>query len=168
MFGAPTDWAFDASYMLYGTLFMMAGAYALSRNGHVRGDFIYRSWSPRRQAGMDLLLYLLFFFPGMLAFIYSGYGFAELSRRMNEHSSASPNGPIVWPFKWMITIVGCLMVLQGIVEVIRCIMTLRTGEWPQRLHDVEELDKVMLAEAEQKKAAEMSKAEEAGLRKGDI
>ena len=93
MFGAPTEWAFDASYMLYGTLFMMAGAYTLSRNGHVRGDFLYRAWSPRRQAMMDLVLYILFFFPGMLAFIYAGYGFAELSWRMNEHSSASPNGP---------------------------------------------------------------------------
>ena len=93
MFGAPTDWAFDASYMLYGTLFMMAGAYALSRNGHVRGDFLYRAWSPRRQAMMDLVLYFLFFFPGMLAFIYAGYGFAELSWTMNEQSSASPNGP---------------------------------------------------------------------------
>jgi TRAP-type mannitol/chloroaromatic compound transport system permease small subunit len=168
MFGAPTDWAFDASYMLYGTLFMMSGAYALSRNGHVRGDFIYRAWSARRQAMMDLVLYILFFFPGMLAFVYAGFGFAELSRRMNEHSSASPNGPIVWPFKWMISVVGCLMVLQGIVEVIRCIMTIRTGEWPQRLHDVEELEKVMLQEAEQQKAAEASRAEDAGLRKGDI
>ena len=168
MFGAPTDWAFDASYILYGTLFMMAGAYALSRNGHVRGDFIYRAWPPRRQAIMDLVLYVLFFFPGMLAFIYAGFGFAELSRRMNEHSSASPNGPIVWPFKWLIPIVGGLMVLQGIVEVIRCIMTIKNGEWPQRLHDVEELEKVMLAEAEQKKAAEMAKAEDTGLRKGDI
>src|SRR5262245_45611039 len=156
MFGAPTDWAFDASYILYGTLFMMAGAYALSRNGHVRGDFLYRSWRPRQQAAMDLILYLLFYFPGMLAFVYSGYSFAELSRRMNEHSSASPNGPIVWPFKWLIPIVGCLMVLQGIVEVIRCIRCLRTGEWPQRLHDVEELEKVMLSDAEQKKAAEIS------------
>ena len=117
---------------------------------------------------MDLVLYILFFFPGMLAFIYSGYGFAELSRRMNEHSSASPNGPIVWPFKWLISVVGCLMVLQGIVEVIRCIMTIRTGEWPQRLHDVEELEKVMLHEAEEKKAAQVSRAEEAGLGKGDV
>jgi TRAP-type mannitol/chloroaromatic compound transport system permease small subunit len=168
MFGAPTDWAFDTSYILYGTLFMMAGAYALSRNGHVRGDFLYRSWRPRRQAAMDLVLYLLFYFPGMLAFMYSGFSFAELSRRMNEHSSASPQGPIVWPFKWLIPIVGCMMVLQGIVEVIRCIKCLQTGEWPQRLHDVEELEKVMLSDAEQKKAAEISDAEEVGLRKGDI
>jgi TRAP-type mannitol/chloroaromatic compound transport system permease small subunit len=168
MFGAPTDWAFDTSYILYGTLFMMAGAYALSRNGHVRGDFLYRAWPVRRQAMMDLVLYFLFFFPGMLAFIYAGFRFAELSRRMNEHSSASPNGPIVWPFKWLIPIVGSLMVLQGIVEVIRCIMAIRSGEWPQRLHDVEELEKVMLQEAEQQKAAAVSRAEDAGARRGDI
>jgi len=87
-----------------------------------------------------------------LAFIYAGYGFAELSRRMNEHSAASPNGPIVWPFKWLIVIVGCLMVMQGIVEVMRCIMCIRDGDWPKRLHDVEELEKVILQEAEQQKA----------------
>jgi TRAP-type mannitol/chloroaromatic compound transport system permease small subunit len=168
MFGAPTEWAFDASYMLYGTLFMLGGAYALSRNAHVRGDFLYRAWSVRRQAGMDLVLYILFFFPGMLAFIYSGYGFAELGRRMNEHSAASPNGPIVWPFKWLISIVGCLMVIQGIVEVRRCIMALRTGEWPQRLHDVEELDKIMLEKAEHGEYQVVKELEELGVRKGDI
>jgi TRAP-type mannitol/chloroaromatic compound transport system permease small subunit len=113
-------------------------------------------------------LYLLFFFPGMLAFVYSGYNFAELSRGMNEHSSASPNGPIVWPFKWLIPIVGCLMVLQGIVEVMRCIRCLQTGEWPGRLSDVEELEKVILSDAEQKKAAEIAGAEDVGVRKGDI
>ena len=107
MFGAPTDWAFDASYMLYGTLFMMAGAYTLSLNGHVCGDYLCRAWRPRVQATSDLILYVLFFFPGMLAFIYSGYSFAKLSYMMNEHSAASPDGPIVWPFKWLIPIVGC-------------------------------------------------------------
>ena len=168
LFRAPTEWAFDASYMLYGTLFMMAGAYALARNAHVRGDFIYRAWSPRRQAMMDLVLYFLFFFPGMLAFIYSGFGFAELSRRMNEHSSASPNGPIVWPFKWMIVFVGVMMVIQGAVEVMRCIMCIRSGEWPARLHDVEELEKVMLEDAEKKKQAEMTAAEASGMRRGDV
>jgi TRAP-type mannitol/chloroaromatic compound transport system permease small subunit len=152
VFLAPTEWAFDASYMLYGTLFMLAGAYALSRNAHVRGDFIYRAWSPRRQASMDFLLYILFYFPGMLAFVYAGYGFAELSRRMNEHSSASPNGPIVWPFKWLITVVGVLMVIQGIVELFRCTIAIRNNEWPKRLHDVEELEKVILEEAEHQKA----------------
>lgn len=168
VFGAPTDWAFDASYMLYGALFMMAGAYALSRNAHVRGDFIYRSWSPRRQATMDLVLYVLFFFPSMLAFIYAGYQFANLSWLMNERSAASPAGPIVWPFKWLIPVTGVFMVLQGIVEVIRCIICLREGEWPQRLHDVEELEKVVLTEAEQKQHDAVLRAEEAGLRKGGI
>lgn len=165
MFGAPTDWAFDASYMLYGTLFMMAGAYTLSRNGHVRGDFLYRAWRPRTQATSDLILYVLFFFPGMLAFIYSGYGFAKLSYMMNEHSAASPDGPIVWPFKWLIPIVGCLMVLQGIVEVIRCIICIRTGEWPKRLHDVEETEKIILEEAEKARLADI---EQTGLSRGDI
>jgi TRAP-type mannitol/chloroaromatic compound transport system permease small subunit len=167
IFGAPTEWAFDASYMLYGTLFMMAGAYALSRNAHVRGDFIYRAWSPRRQATMDLVLYFLFFFPAMLAFIYAGYKFAELSTMMNERSAASPNGPIVWPFKWLIPVTGVFMVLQGVVEVMRCVICLRTGEWPQRLHDVEELEKVVLSEAEQQKQAAFE-AEKAGIRRGDI
>lgn len=168
MFGAPTDWAFDASYMLYGALFMLGGAYTLSRNAHVRGDFIYRSWHPRTQAAMDLVLYILFFFPGMLAFIYSGYGFAELSRRMNEHSAASPDGPIIWPFKWLISIVGCLMVLQGIVELVRCIMCVRTGEWPKRLHDVEELEKIIIQEAEEGKLRVVTELEEIGVKRGDI
>jgi TRAP-type mannitol/chloroaromatic compound transport system permease small subunit len=168
IFGAPTEWAFDASYMLYGLLFMAAGAYALSRNSHVRGDFLYRAWSVRRQATMDFVLYILFFFPGMLAFIYSGYGFAELSRGMNEHSAASPNGPIVWPFKWLISIVGCLMVIQGVVEVIRCLMAMKTGEWPSRLHDVEELDKIMLEKAEHGEYQVVKELEELGVRKGDI
>jgi TRAP-type mannitol/chloroaromatic compound transport system permease small subunit len=168
LFLAPTEWAFDASYMLYGTLFMMAGAYALSRNSHVRGDFLYRSWPPRRQAGMDLVLYFLFYFPGILAFVYAGYRFAELSRMMNEHSSASPNGPIVWPFKWLIVVVGCLMTIQGIVEVVRCVLCLRNGQWPRRLHDVEELEKVILADAEQKRQSELARIESAGLRRGDI
>jgi TRAP-type mannitol/chloroaromatic compound transport system permease small subunit len=168
MFGAPTTWAFDASYILYGTLFMMAGPYALARNNHVRGDFLYRSWGARRQAAMDLALYFLFFFPGMIALIYAGYDFAKMSWLMNEHSAASPDGPPVYHFKSIIPIVGVLMVMQGAVEVIRCIICLRTGEWPQRLHDVEELEKVLIDEAEQRKQAEIYKAESAGLGKGDI
>ena len=167
-FGAPTTWAFDASYILYGTLFMLAGPYTLARNGHVRGDFLYRAWSPRRQAFTDLLLYILFFFPGMLAFIYAGYDFAKMSWLMNEHSAASPDGPPVYHFKALIPIVGVLMVMQGVVEAIRCIICIRTGEWPQRLHDVEELEKILIDEAEQKKQAEMRKAENAGLARGDV
>lgn len=147
---APTEWAFDASYMLYGMLFMMAGAYTLARNGHVRGDFLYRTWSPRRQAAMDLALYLLFFFPGIIAFIYAGIGFARMSWLMNEHSAASPNGPPVYHFKTLIPITGVLMLLQGLAETARCVICLRTGAWPKRLHDVEEMEAVILEEVREK------------------
>jgi TRAP-type mannitol/chloroaromatic compound transport system permease small subunit len=146
---APTEWAFDASYMLYGLLFMVAGPYTLARNNHVRGDFLYRNWPPRRQAGLDLLLYFLFFFPGILALVYAGIPFAEMSWLMNEHSMNSPNGPPIYPFKALIPLAGVLMAFQGVVEVIRCIQCLRDGEWPQRLHDVEETEKLILEQAEQ-------------------
>ena len=142
--GSPTDWAFDASYILYGTLFIMAGAYALARNAHVRGDFLYRAWKPRTQARMDLLLYFLFFFPGMVAFIYAGYGYAAQSWMTHENSPYSPDGLPVYQFKTLIPVTGVFLTLQGIVEVVRCLICIRTGEWPQRLHDVEELEKIIL------------------------
>jgi TRAP-type mannitol/chloroaromatic compound transport system permease small subunit len=142
--GAPTSWAFDASYILYGALFIMAGAYALSRNSHVRGDFLYRSWAPSTQAKMDLLLYFLFFFPGIIAFIYSGYGYAAQSWITRENSPYSPDGLPVYHYKTLIPITGIFLLLQGIVEVVRCLIAIRRNEWPQRLHDVEELEKVIL------------------------
>ena len=152
---SPTEWAFDMSYILYGVLFMLAGPYALSRNGHVRGDFLYRAWPVRWQAGLDLVLYFLFFFPGILALCYAGYGFAAFSWMIGEHSSNSPNGPPLYHFKTLLPLVGGLMVLQGCAEVVRAFRAFRTGEWPQRLHDVEETEKIILeqAEAEQKGAA---------------
>ena len=165
---APTEWAFDASYILYGALFMLAGAYALSRNSHVRGDFLYRAWPVRRQAGMDLTLYVLFFFPGILALIYSGYGFAELAWLMKERSAASPNGPPVYHFKTLIPVTGALMLLQGIVEFMRCIIAYRDGQWPQRLHDVQELDQQMLQKAEQGEYQTIKDLEELGVRKGAV
>lgn len=150
LFASPTEWAFDISYMLYGTLFMMAGAYTLARNGHVRGDFLYRSWSPRTQATSDLILYILFFFPGILALIYAGYGFARMSWLMNEHSSASPNGPPVYYFKMLIPITGVLMFMQGLAETARCAICIHAGKWPPRLHDVEELENVIIEEVREK------------------
>jgi TRAP-type mannitol/chloroaromatic compound transport system permease small subunit len=139
--------------MLYGTLFMMAGAYTLARNGHVRGDFLYRQWSERRQAAVDLALYLVFFFPGILALIYAGWTFARFSYSFGERSPFSPDGPIIWPIKMLIPITGVFMTLQGIAEVFRCIQCLQTGEWPQRLNDVEEMEKLILEKAEADKAA---------------
>ncbi len=166
-FRAPTDWAYDVSYMLYGTLFMLAGAYALSRNNHVRGDFLYRNFSPALQAKFDLTLYILFFFPGIIAFMISGWHFFEQSYFQNERSSVSPTGPIIWPFKFLIPFVGVLLLLQGLVEVVRCVQAIRQGAWPQRLSDVEELEKTILAAAEAKGAealaAEMARGGEAAI-----
>ena len=169
LFRAPTTWGYDVSYILYGTLFMMAGAYALSRNGHVRGDFLYRGWAPRTQAGVDLVLYFLFFFPGMLAFVYSGWGFFHASYLQHERSMFSPGGPVIWPFKGLIPIVGVLLLMQGFAEVVRCIQCLQAGAWPQRLSDVQEMEQLILQKAEEERArAEMTRAEDAGLRRGDI
>jgi TRAP-type mannitol/chloroaromatic compound transport system permease small subunit len=168
-FRAPTDWAYDTSYMLYGALFMLAGAYALSRNGHVRGDFLYRMFRPSLQAKFDLTLYLLFFFPAIIAFMIQGWHFFEQSWMQNERSSVSPTGPVIWPFKFLIPFVGVLLLLQGLAEVVRCVQCIRNGEWPQRLSDVEELEKEILAAAEAKGAealaAEMARGgEEAVIR----
>jgi TRAP-type mannitol/chloroaromatic compound transport system permease small subunit len=139
---APTAWIFDLNSMLYGTLFMMAGAYALAQNAHVRGDFLYGSMRPRTQAGLDLALYILFFIPGILALVYAGYGYAELSWRINEHSNVTADGPPVYHFKSFIPIAGALVMIQGLAEIVRCIVCLRTGVWPARLKDVEEIDVV--------------------------
>jgi TRAP-type mannitol/chloroaromatic compound transport system permease small subunit len=139
---APTAWIFDANSMLYGTLFMMCGAYALAQNAHVRGDFLYGSMQPRTQAALDLALYFVFFIPGILALMYAGYGFAELSWRIDEHSNVTANGPPVYHFKTVIPIAGTLVMIQGFAEIVRCVICLRDGQWPERLKDVEEIDVV--------------------------
>jgi TRAP-type mannitol/chloroaromatic compound transport system permease small subunit len=151
LFHAPTKWAFDVSYMLYGLLFMAAGAYTLSRNAHVRGDFLYRNWQPRRQAMVDLILYIIFFFPGILALCWAGALEADRAWMTWERSNSPATMPLA-PFKTIIPIVGVLLFLQGIVETIRCIQCIHSGAWPRRLRDVEELEKQILEEAERKKA----------------
>ena len=145
---APTKWAFDFSYIMYGALFMMAGAYTLSRDGHVRGNFVYRMWPPRVQASVDLVLYLVFFFPGITALIIAGAEFAAYSWRFLEVSSSSPADIPVFPLKTLIPIAGAVLFLQGIAEVIRCVMCIRSGKWPTRLHDVEETETVILHKRE--------------------
>ena len=137
---APTAWIFDAENMLYGTLFMMCGAYTLAQNAHVRGDFLYSSMRPRTQASLDLFLYLLFFIPGIAALIYSGWIFAGESWRINEHSTVTADGPPVWQFKFVIPLAGAMVIIQGVAEIVRCVVCLKTGEWPSRLKDVAETD----------------------------
>src|SRR5437660_10015720 len=135
----PTAWIFDADNIIYGTLFMLCGAYTLAQNAHVRGDFLYSSMRPRLQAGLDLALYVVFFLPGIAALIYAGADYAADSWRIAEHS-VTANGPPIYHFKTVIPIAGALVMLQGIAEVVRCVVCLQTGEWPARLHDVAEID----------------------------
>jgi TRAP-type mannitol/chloroaromatic compound transport system permease small subunit len=137
---APTAWIFDFNNMLYGTLFMLCGAYTLAAGGHVRADFLYIYMKPRAQAALDLALYLLFFIPCMLGLIYAGSSFAADSWRIGEHSTVTAEGPPVYQFKTVIPVAGALVMLQGLAEIVRCIMCIRTGAWPPRLEDVEEID----------------------------
>ncbi|MEN8779810.1 MAG: TRAP transporter small permease subunit [Desulfobacterales bacterium] len=164
---APTSWAFDISYIMYGALFMMGGGYALSRNAHVRGDFVYRLWPPRVQAAVEFVLYFVFFFPGILALIYAGIDYAAESWSylpygpdgpIGEISINSPAGVPVFPLKTILPIAAFILLLQGIAETIRCVLCLKTGQWPARLGDVEELEKE-LVEKQRQKEAEMAARE---------
>ncbi len=137
---APTAWIFDLDNMLYGTLFMLCGAYTLAQNAHVRGDFLYSSMRPRMQASLDIVLYIVFFIPGIAALIYSGWIFANESWVIREHSTITADGPPVYQFKAVIPIAGVMVMIQGFAEIVRCVYCLRTGEWPSRLHDVAEID----------------------------
>ncbi|OGI67602.1 MAG: hypothetical protein A2W18_03345 [Candidatus Muproteobacteria bacterium RBG_16_60_9] len=136
----PHAWAFDAMIMLYGTLFMMAGAYTLAKNGHVRGDVLYGFFTPRVQAGLDLTLYILFFIPGVIALTYAGYYYAAESWAIKEGSNITAEGPPYYPFKTVIPVAGAFLLLQGIVEIVRCVICLKQGEWPSREVDVQEVD----------------------------
>lgn len=136
----PHAWAFDAMIMQYGTLFMMAGAYTLAKNGHVRGDVLYSFFEPRTQATLDLILYILFFIPGVVALTYAGFFYAAESWAMNEHSNITADGPAIYPFKTVLPLAGAILLLQGAVEIIRCVICVKTGQWPSRVSDVQEVD----------------------------
>ena len=142
----PRAWAFDAMIMMYGTLFMMAGAYTLAKSGHVRGDVIYGFFTPRAQAILDLTLYIVFFIPGIVALTYAGYFYASESWAINEHSNITAEGPPVYPFKTVIPLAGAFVLVQGIVEIIRCAICIKQGEWPLREADVQEVDVEKLKE----------------------
>ncbi|MFZ2650334.1 MAG: TRAP transporter small permease subunit [Burkholderiaceae bacterium] len=152
----PTSWAFDMSYILYGGLFIMSGAYALSRDAHVRGDVLFRLLPPRAQATIELVLYFIFFYPGVTALVIAGYGYAHDSFGYREVSVNSPVGVPIWQLKALIPFAGIMLFIQGIAQVIRCILCIQTGTWPRKLHDVEELDSVLQQE-HQKHAAEVAK-----------
>jgi TRAP-type mannitol/chloroaromatic compound transport system permease small subunit len=153
LLNSPTSWAFDMSYLMYGAVFFMAGAYTLSRGGHVRADMFYRLWPPRVQAGIELGLYVVFFFPGVTALVISGWDYGTTSMRIVEVSVNSPAGVPIWPLKMMIPIGAALLTLQGFAEVLRSIQCLQDGKWAPRLHDVEELENQILQEHASKRGA---------------
>jgi TRAP-type mannitol/chloroaromatic compound transport system permease small subunit len=152
LLNAPTSWAFDLSYILYGGLFFMSGAYTLSRGGHVRADMFSRLWPIRVQASIELLLYITFFFPGILSMSIAGWHYAYDSYRIKEMSINSPIGIPIWQIKMMIPLGAAMLSLQGLAEVARCILALRENAWPQRLHDVEELEEQLMKDKALQKA----------------
>jgi len=145
-FDTPHAWTFDAQLQLYGIMFMMAGAYTLAKNGHVRGDVLYGFFPPRLQATIDLVLFILFFLPGTVAMVWAGYRFADESWAIGERSSIMLEGPPIYWFKTFIPIAGAILLLQGIVEIVRCIQCLKDGAWPSREQDVVEVDVEKLKE----------------------
>lgn len=151
MLDDPTSWAFDMSYILYGGLFLMSGAYALSRGAHVRGDIFYRLMPQRVQASLELVLYIFFFYPGVIALMYSGWSYGMDSLRIGEVSVNSPIGVPIWQLKLVIPAAGALLALQGLAEMLRCIICIRTGVWPERLHDVEEMETAVLHQVQDEK-----------------
>jgi TRAP-type mannitol/chloroaromatic compound transport system permease small subunit len=126
--------------IMYGTLFMMSGAYTLAKSGHVRGDVLYGFFRPRTQATIDLILFILFFMPGVFALTYAGYYFAAESWAIRETSNITAEGPPIYPFKMILPLAGAFLLLQGIVEIVRCVICIKQGQWPKRAHDVEEVD----------------------------
>ena len=162
----PHSWAFDAMIMMYGTLFMMAGAYTLAKAGHVRGDVLYGFFEPRTQATIDLILYILFFMPGVFALTYAGYTFAAESWAIHEHSNITADGPPIYPFKTILPLAGAVLLLQGIVEIIRCVICLRQGAWPSRAQDVEEVDVDKLKEMVHVKDTDIDKLDQFVVRQG--
>jgi TRAP-type mannitol/chloroaromatic compound transport system permease small subunit len=147
-FNAPTLWNFDFSMQMYGAIFMMAGAYTLSTEAHVRGDVIYRLFKPRTQGYIDFVLYFIFFFPGVLALAFYGFDYAALSWKIKETSWSSPAQIQIYMVKFMIPIAGVLLTLQGISEVFRCVICIKTGHWPARLVVAEETEKILMRTAQ--------------------
>jgi TRAP-type mannitol/chloroaromatic compound transport system permease small subunit len=164
--GHPHAWAFDVMIIMYGTMFMMAGAYTLAKNGHVRGDVLYGFFSARTQATLDLLLYVLFFIPGVFALASAGYTYAAESWAINEHSNITSEGPAIYPFKTIIPIAGAFLLLQGLVEIVRCVLCIRLGEWPSREQDVEEVDVDKLKEMVHVKDEDIAKLDQFVSQKG--
>lgn len=135
----PADWALNVQIMMYGAVFMMAGAYTLAKSGHVRGDVLYGFFRPRTQATIDLVLYVVFFLPGIVALTWAGWTYFNESLAIRESTFSATPLPL-YPFKFIIPFAGFMLLLQGLAEITRCVICLRQGAWPSREQDVEEVD----------------------------
>ncbi|MGH7389437.1 MAG: TRAP transporter small permease subunit [Candidatus Rokuibacteriota bacterium] len=124
-FNAPTVWAYDTTYMLFGAQFMLAAAYTLLKGGHIRTDVFYERWSPRTRATIDVVSYLFFFFPGMLFVLYAGGVEAWQSWLIGERSDWTPWRPVLYPLKAVIPLTAALLVLQGFSELVKCLRVIR-------------------------------------------
>jgi TRAP-type mannitol/chloroaromatic compound transport system permease small subunit len=162
----PHSWALDVMVMMYGTLFMMAGAYTLAKAGHVRGDVLYGFFAPRTQATIDLVLFIVFFIPGVFALTYAGYYYAAESWAINEHSTITSEGPPIYPFKTVLPLAGAFLLLQVLVEIIRCVICIRQGAWPSREEDVEEVDVDKLKEMVHVKDEDIAKLDQFVVQEG--
>ena len=162
----PHSWAFDVMIIMYGTLFMMAGAYTLAKSGHVRGDVLYGFFEPRTQATIDLILYVIFFIPGVFALTYAGYYFAAESWAIHESSNITAEGPPIYPFKTVLPLAGIFLLAQGVVEIIRCVICIRQGQWPSREEEVQEVDVDKLKEMVHVKDADIAKLDEVVVSQG--
>ncbi|RJQ68538.1 MAG: TRAP transporter small permease subunit [Desulfobacteraceae bacterium] len=162
----PHPYAFDVMLIMYGTLFMMSGAYTLSKNGHVRGDVLYGFFPERLQAGLDLVLYIVFFLPGVVALCWAGYDFAAESWAIRERSMIGSGGPAIYLFKSVIPAAGAILLAQGIVEIIRCVICLKQGQWPSRQEDVKEVDVDQLKAMVHVQDEDIAEADASMTRKG--
>ena len=161
----PHAWVLDAQIMLYGTLFMCAGAYTLSKAGHVRGDVLYGFFRPRTQATIDLVLYFVFFLPGIVALTWAGWFYFNDSLSIREQTFNADPLP-VYPFKFVIPFAGGVLLLQGLVEIVRCVICLRDGDWPSREEDVEEVDVDKLKEMVHVKDADIEALDKFVVKEG--
>ena len=144
VFNAPTLWNFDFSMQMYGAILMMSGAYCLATESHVRGDVIYRLFKPKTQGWIDLVLYFIFFFPGVLALTFYGFDYAALAWKIKETSWSSPAQIQIYMVKAMIPAAGATLTIQGISEVFRSIICIQTGHWPARMVVAEETEKILM------------------------
>lgn len=127
LFNAPTVWAYDMTYMLYGTLFMLGAAYALHKGAHIRTDFFWEKFSTRKKGWIDAISYVVFFFPSLIMLFLISWHEFHYAYAINETSDQTPWRPVLWPFKFVVPLACLLLLIQGVSELLKSIYMVRTG-----------------------------------------